>query len=1246
MMPRHRGFRLAQDGLALCGRYERTGRAEYLASGLGMLREALGQITDPAEKAVVSGNMGTALWRHHELTGDRAALDQSIALRLAALTSRLLGPQDATHWTYGLRRGFRARYDLTGSRADLDAAIGLGDVLRGLRSAAGQPDIWVAWMSECADDLQERAQRQADSAGSDRRAAVAMLADSDAAVKLRREVIAAASAHYRDRPGLSSNLGAALLIRSAAADVCGRPDQATADLAEAVGLHRETARAAESTHPYICRMLGNLCRALMLQAERTGEMTLLDEAADAARRACRLAGDDVTASAAADLLLAILATLASSETSATGTARLTELIDLLEDPSTGKAGLRGQVQRRPSAVRTEFRQLAAEVLMQRYSQVGEIADLDRVIAHYRAVLSEAGPAGPADQQDTVSALSTALRYRYERTKQQADLTESTRLARAALAAAANAAVRADRAGLLAVCLMLAAEGDPGRMAEAIGALRQAVAEIQRATADSAASGSLRADALLSMRSDLALALVTRYEETRDLADLDEAIDLGRTVAAAPSQARDRDEHGGYLARLGIALQIRYRHTGSRTDLGEAIKYLGEGTGVLPSGDPLKHDYLSSLGLALQLRYGKTGQAADIDEAVRVADAAVTGKPAGERDRAGILSNAGLAHRLRSELTGDEEDLRLAIELGRASVAAVEPDEQRLPSCQMNLGTAYWERFKRHGAQADLRAATAAYRAAAELVGAPRQTRLAAAFGWCRVTTAARDWRAAADAYETAVDLLELVVWHGLPRPAREQQLGRLTWLAADAAASALEAGDEQRALSLLERGRSVLWTQRLRLRSSFDDVRDAAPDLHQRLVELAAALEADDPAPGRDARGTGDRRQQLAAAWDETLVRVRARPGLAGTLRSPAAAELVGYAARTPVVVVNVSAIRADALLLTSQGIAVLPLPGLTPDKVREQVTHLRRALAALTKPQYADPLEFLSGEQDLLDCLSWLRTKITGPVLDELDRTGAQPAAGPRLLWCPTGLLSLLPLHAAAHDRVISSYIPTLRALSEAQRQADAASDGPVLVAAVANPATPANPADPIGLAGAAALPPLSGVQDEARMVGARFPGRHTLRLGTEATRERIMTDLPGHPFAHFACHGTQDLLNPAQSALRLSDGPLSVLDLAALRLSGDLAFLSACSTAAAGTALPDEAIHLAAAVQAAGYRHVVATLWDAPDEITARLTDMVYRAIAPAGAIEGRLIPGALHAAVSELRSEFPDQPSLWACYAHFGP
>ena len=166
-----RGWRLAQQGLRLCQQYEVTGRPADLARGIGLLRAGLSASSDPGERALILGNLGTALWRHFELTGESAVLDESIAARTAALSSGLLGPEDFVKWTHDLRHGLRARYGQTGRAADLDAAIIVGEQVRGLPPwFRPPPDMWAGWLSEYATDLEDRAQLRAAADGAARAA--------------------------------------------------------------------------------------------------------------------------------------------------------------------------------------------------------------------------------------------------------------------------------------------------------------------------------------------------------------------------------------------------------------------------------------------------------------------------------------------------------------------------------------------------------------------------------------------------------------------------------------------------------------------------------------------------------------------------------------------------------------------------------------------------------------------------------------------------------------------------------------------------------------------------------------------------------------------------------------------------------------------------------------------------------------------------------------------------------------------
>jgi CHAT domain-containing protein len=239
---------------------------------------------------------------------------------------------------------------------------------------------------------------------------------------------------------------------------------------------------------------------------------------------------------------------------------------------------------------------------------------------------------------------------------------------------------------------------------------------------------------------------------------------------------------------------------------------------------------------------------------------------------------------------------------------------------------------------------------------------------------------------------------------------------------------------------------------------------------------------------------------------------------------------------------------------------------------------------------------------------------------------------------LGFLPLHAAGRgdppaamasvmDRVISSYTPTIRVLEHARAQAR--TDGPPPEALI------------ISVAGAEGHLTLAGAAAEAAAVGARLPMARLL-ADEEATTDRVLTALAGAPLAHFACHARSDATATSSGRLILHDGPLSLTDINGLRAStGQLAFLSACTTAQGSIGLLDEAIHLASAFQLAGYAHVIGTLWPAADSVAVGVAAAFYDRFAA-----GRPASAALHDAVMSVRTGSSRTPSLWASYIHVGP
>ncbi|WP_093088272.1 CHAT domain-containing protein [Pseudonocardia oroxyli] len=397
-----------------------------------------------------------------------------------------------------------------------------------------------------------------------------------------------------------------------------------------------------------------------------------------------------------------------------------------------------------------------------------------------------------------------------------------------------------------------------------------------------------------------------------------------------------------------------------------------------------------------------------------------------------------------------------------------------------------------------------------------------------------------------------------------------------------------------------------------------------------------------------DRRMALAREWDELVTQARAIDGFEDFLRPPRAERLLPAGDEGPVVIVNVSRWRCDALVVAGSGaeVDVVQLPELTQADV---VTHVQAYLDAVGARQ-SDALRGARDaevtissadlEADLDRCLLWMWDAFARPVLDHLRLHGPRDGVWPRIWWCPTGPLTLLPIHAAGRhdvpgesvlDRVISSYTPTVRALIDARSAPVEPEPGRMLF--VGMPQTP----------GQAALP---NVEREQTLIESFLGASCTPLIGEAATRDRVLIGLSEHGWAHFACHGEQNLADPSTGGLLLHDGPLTVTDLGSGQHGGEFAYLSGCKTAVGGVNLPDEAITLAAALHYTGYRHVIATLWSVWDAEAAQVAADVYEAMVTDGVLHAERAAEALHHAVRALRAARRDRPSVWTPFAHTGP
>ncbi|MFI6372013.1 CHAT domain-containing protein [Streptomyces sp. NPDC050546] len=877
------------------------------------------------------------------------------------------------------------------------------------------------------------------------------------------------------------------------------------------------------------------------------------------------------------------------------------------------------------------------LLLARWDRGGDPADFDRAVG-----LARAEPGQP----DLLSALGARYRSRFGRHGDIGDLDEAVGLTEAAVAA--TPARHEDRpvylgnlSAVLRVRYAATGAGDD---------LDRAIETGQRASEQIPADHRRRA----MIYTELMIALRLRYERTGSRDDLRAAMLHGMTAF----------ENGGadnptIVSNISVTARLQAEVTGASAMAQTAVFLARKAVEHAADDDPARHTYLANLATALSL-WADFGEDADrSDEAIRAARAAVEATPARHPDLPGRRSNLANSLMKRFRRTNDPAVVDEALSVFRACLGSAPEDTPVTARVRFNLAQALRARFDHDGDPEFLHQALRTFQEVADQAGASTEARLRA-----RVAHADLCMRgASADAvesYRVAIEeLLPRLAWRGLDRFSQLSRLGRFPGLASDAAAAALTQGAPEQALRLLEQGRSVLWAHLMETRGDWRALSEQHPRLAEEFNEVCRLLDLNVVHFGDSSRrDLGEQasgyapaalagRLRLAERHAELLARIRALPGFGTFLRIPRFAELRRAADGGPVVVVNVSRHRCDALVLRPghDDVLLVPLQTLEFDEVLHRAHAFVEATAG-TGAGSVDPGWLIHSRQTLLATTEWLWDHIVGPVLGALfpGVPAAEPGLSlPRVWWCPTGPLGLLPLHAAGHhpggvttaDRVISSYTPTLGALIHARFRPPAA-PGSRKVLAVGMSRTPPSADEELG--------DLPAVPRELETLRERL-GDDLLVLRDEQARcDRVKTAVRHRPWAHFACHGTHDSADPTRSGIVLGDGRLSVLDVAAEPVEGaELAFLSACHTARGRVDVADEAMHVAAAFHMAGYRHVIGTLWAVRDPIAPQVARAVYSGLGedPSAAAV------ALHDAVTELRTGANPAPlATWASYLHIGP
>ncbi|PPQ93563.1 hypothetical protein CVT25_005555 [Psilocybe cyanescens] len=881
--------------------------------------------------------------------------------------------------------------------------------------------------------------------------------------------------------------------------------------------------------------------------------------------------------------------------------------------------------------------LANAILVQ-FAQTDQESDLTEAILMFKeAWRLESEVSGPPRESDYMVAnnLAIALMYRFELTGQQDDLDESILLHRRNLERLpAKHPRRHDHLANLAnsLCTLVKRTGHRGALDEAISIYRQAFELFP--TLHPTRSQFLN---------NLGQALSMRFKQTGQQSDHEEALALHKEAlklqhGSHPSRAQSLNLLANTLVERGPVgdSQIDERR------VEEAISLYREALELHDSAHSSRPSVLSGLGGALLNLFNRTKNGDYIDEAVLRYREGLALVPSSSPYQPLYISELAHAFRVRYIHTGSVEDFAQATALNYKAIELFPSAHRYRYHCFTDLGHLFVRASILHGSPPLLEKAISSFRLALESASHSASIMHGIADSWSFYASD-HEHSSTLEAYDAALESLCRMASLSLDIYSRQRiiQTAR-NGSATRAACYAIRKGHFDKAIEFLEGGRAIFWSQALHLRTSFDRLRDKAPELAHRLQSIVTELEHASYRSTLSTDWTLDNKSKMSIEvqearfrrldeeWSNSLNEARNIPGFEYFLQTPRLTMLQAAAAECPVVFLVPSEEYSDCLIMTATTIHHIHLTSMSEETLRNLINMTKLACSkggasrsTCNEGDNASLYENVDMQGDLVleemarskgafggrrskpssnnlfeYILKTLWLEVVKPVIEILSLPKLESPQA--LKWCPTGLLSFLPIHAAgcynpdhgalecASDYMISSYTPTLGMLLPSINDEVPRPQQPFQMMVVVDVQLP-----------------FSGV--ELQKIKARVPTDCLVELGSSdapsSSVDAICSHLQSASIVHFACHGVQDTSDPLASSLLVEDGRLSIAKIMQQSVpSGSLAFLCACETGMGDMNIPDEAMSVGVCLLFSGYRSVVATMWEIADTDGPTVADVFY--------------------------------------------
>jgi tetratricopeptide (TPR) repeat protein len=278
-----------------------------------------------------------------------------------------------------------------------------------------------------------------------------------------------------------------------------------------------------------------------------------------------------------------------------------------------------------------------------------------------------------------------------------------------------------------------------------------------------------------------------------------------------------------FAGFAGALREQYERTTDPPDLRRALKTADAALRDSPDDPAARAERSVTLGQILHSVYQRTGDPSDLEAAIARFGAGVDSVLGAPLDRAHYLNSYALSLADRFDLIGDPRDADASIAIFGDVLGAIPLDSADLPGILSNLARVRAARFAATRRDVDRQEAVRTYRAALTLPQTAGEAAVQIANAWGRWASSWRAWGEASEAYERGIDGVDVLFRTQGSRQDKETWLRISRRLADNAAYAMSRAGDLEAAVTALERGRALLFSEALRGFAALTSAHSARP---------------------------------------------------------------------------------------------------------------------------------------------------------------------------------------------------------------------------------------------------------------------------------------------------------------------------------------------------------------------------------------------------------------------------------------